>query len=256
MNHDRAIELMAGMLCIEDLYLHRGDQSLGPFTHNIAVSERIAILGPSGAGKSSLLHALAGDLKPSAGSIDFYKRPLGAWPMDLLSQKRAVLLQQYDATLDLPVRLMIALGRVARREDREQQDAIVTEAARMAQAAHFLDKNFSQLSGGEQSRVHLARTFAQLWDSQQGIVLVDEPLASLDPGLQQHVIVSLTQFAQSRQHALVAILHHPYLALQYFQRLWLMRAGRVVYDVSTQDKAQAHMALEDIYGCSLGKYNA
>jgi iron complex transport system ATP-binding protein len=105
------------------------------------------------------------------------------------------------------------------------------------------------LSGGEQARVQLARVFAQLWDAHGALLLVDEPLAALDPGLQLDLMDAMQRFARERGHALVAVLHDINQALGSFGRLWLMSQGRLQADLPAD--AHAVPALEWIYGIGL-----
>ena len=72
--------------------------------------------------------------------------------------------------------------------------------------------------------------FAQLWDEQNGLILVDEPLASLDPGLQIELLESIRRYAEDRNHAIVAILHDINQAMHYFDRLILVKDGKMVGD--------------------------
>jgi iron complex transport system ATP-binding protein len=97
--------------------------------------------------------------------------------------------------------------------------------------------------------VQLARVLAQLWDVEAGLLLVDEPLAALDPGLQFELMDALRDFAQARRHALVAVLHDLNQALASFERLWLVQDGRLVADLPA-DRA-AVRSLERLFGIRL-----
>lgn len=239
---------MSRLLTLEAATFVVGEQRFGPFSLQVAAGERIAVLGPSGAGKSTFLKLLSGERRPAGGQVLFLGRATADWPLAELSQHRAVLPQAGDVAFGLQTELVIGLGRVARTHD-PQRARIVEDAARLAHAGHLLGRRFDTLSGGEQARVQLARIFAQLWDRQQGLVLVDEPLAALDPGLQCELLDSLDRYASARQHALVAILHDINQALAGFDRLLLIRQGRLVADLPAT--APALPALEALYGVSL-----
>jgi iron complex transport system ATP-binding protein len=217
------------LLQLDQARLHLGRQVLGPFHLQLQPGERVAILGPSGAGKSSLLRLIAGELAPSAGSVSLEGRDLAQQRPAALALRRAVLPQGQGLAFDLPVQLVVALGRVARVPD-PQQDEIVQAALICAQAAHLRGRHFASLSGGEQARVQLARVLAQLWDRRDGLLLVDEPLSALDPGLAMELMAALQGFARERGHALVAVLHDINQALNQFERLWLIKQGRVLAD--------------------------
>ena len=236
------------LLQLDAVCARLGKKDFGPFNLTIGKTEKVAILGPSGAGKSTLLKLLSRELKTSSGNIVFQSRPLASWSLMELSRLRAVLPQNSDVAFGLETDLVISLGRVSRAHDPELA-SIVRQAAAMAHAAHLLGRRFDSLSGGEQARIQLARIFAQLWDQRDGLILVDEPLAALDPGLQFDLLASLEEYATERQHAIAAILHDINHAMQAFGRLLLVKNGHLVADIASNRAAVP--ALEDLYDISL-----
>jgi iron complex transport system ATP-binding protein len=156
--------------------------------------------------------------------------------------------QSHAVAFGMPVELVVALGRIAREPDRDQA-RIVTQALSAACAGHLAGRRFDTLSGGEQARVQLARVLAQLWDVHEGLLLVDEPLAALDPGLQFELMDALRDFARTRNHALVAVLHDLNQALAGFDRLWLVQNGRLVGDLAAESGAVP--ALERLFAIRL-----
>ena len=224
--------------------------AFGPFSLRVQRGERIAVLGPSGAGKSTLLKLLSGERAAHAGSVRLDGQALALAqhrPQDL-ARRRAVLPQSHAVAFGMPVELVVALGRIAREPDAGQA-SIVALALDAACAAHLVGRRFDTLSGGEQARVQLARVLAQLWDVHGGLLLVDEPLAALDPGLQFELMDALQTFAQQRRHALVAVLHDLNQALAGFDRLWLVQAGQLLADLPAG--AAAVPALERLFGIRL-----
>ena len=230
--------------------VRRGAATFGPFSLCVAAGERIAILGPSGAGKSTLLKCMSGECRPATGQVRFNGQVLSVWRLSDLSRQRAVLPQSSDVAFGLPTDLVIGLGRVARLHDPLLLD-IVQASATLAHAEHVLGRGFDTLSGGEQARVQLARVFAQLWDAQEGLILVDEPLAALDPGLQFDLLDSLDAYAAARHHAVVAVLHDINQATQGFGRLLLVKGGTLVADLPGAATAALVPALESLYGIAL-----
>lgn len=227
-------------------------RSLGPFDVGVSCGERVAILGPSGAGKSTLLRLMAGERAAHGGRVLFQGRALAQWPALALAQRRSVLPQSHAVAFGMPVELVVSLGRMARDEHLrpgQPQAAVVAQALQMACAGHLAGRRFDTLSGGEQARVQLARVLAQLWDVHEGLLLVDEPLAALDPGLQFELMDALHAFAQARGHAVVAVLHDLNQALAGFDRLWLVQQGRLVADLPAGRAAVA--PLERLFGIRL-----
>ncbi|MDZ7920562.1 ATP-binding cassette domain-containing protein [Rhodoferax sp.] len=240
--------MKTGLLQLDSVGIRLGASAFGPFSLQVAPGERIAILGPSGAGKSTLLKLMSREWKPASGQVFFNGQTLTAWNLSDLSRHRAVLPQSSDVAFGLQTDLVVGLGRVARAHDPELT-RIVEASATLAHAAHLLGRRFDTLSGGEQARVQLARVFAQLWDAHDGLILVDEPLASLDPGLQFDLLDSLDAYASARNHALVAILHDINQAMLGFDRLLLFKDGKLVSDLPSS--AEVVPALESLYGLAL-----
>lgn len=230
--------------------LHRvraqiGAVSVGPFSFDIASGERIAILGPSGAGKSSLLKLISGEYANTSGTLNVKGRPLASFGPAALSQLLAVLPQSYQNTFDMPVKLVIGLGRLGKQSD-QNFEQIIRRAALLARADHLLERTTLGLSGGELARIHLARVFAQLWDVDGGILLVDEPFAAFDPGLALELSEHLAMFTRLRGHTLIAVLHDVQLALQRFDRLIMLERGQVFADCLAS--LEALPVLERLFG--------
>lgn len=232
---------------------HQGGRAFGPFDATVRTGARIAVLGPSGAGKSTLLRLLAGELAAQRGEVRLDGHALAALPRATLARRRAVLPQLggtgASVAFGLPVRLVVGLGRLAREPD-PAREAIVHEALRAACALHLAGRRIDQLSGGEQARVQLARVLAQLWDQAHGLLLVDEPLAALDPALQRELMDTLQAYARERGHALVAVLHDLGQALSDFDTLWLVQDGRFA-GPPRRATLGALPALEALYGVGL-----
>lgn len=236
------------LLALQGAVTRLPGRTFGPFELTLAAGERVAIVGPSGAGKSTLLRLMAGERAAHGGQVLLEGRALSQWPAPTLARCRAVLPQSHAVAFGMPVELVVSLGRIAREPDPAQAH-IVAGALQAACAAHLLGRRFDTLSGGEQARVQLARVLAQLWDTDGGLVLVDEPLAALDPGLQFELMDALQHFAQSRGHALVAVLHDLNQALAGFDRLWLVQAGQLVADLPASRAALS--PLEQLFGIGL-----
>ena len=236
------------LLHVQDATARLGRHVVGPFDLHLQAGQTLAILGPSGAGKSTLLRLLARELTPASGTVRFEGKPLRQWNALDLSHRRAVLPQGFDVAFGLAADLVVALGRVGRRHD-PQRDAIVQAALELARVPQVRHRRFHTLSGGEQARVQLARVFAQLWDVQGGLLLVDEPIAALDPGLQFELMHGLIGFARARRHALVAVLHDINHALAGFDRLLLVRAARQMAILPADRSALPQ--LQALYGVRL-----
>jgi iron complex transport system ATP-binding protein len=241
------------LLVLEDVCTRVPGRSFGPFTLQLHAGERVAILGPSGAGKSTLLKLMAGERGVHQGRVLLRGAPLSARRTAALALERAVLPQAHAVAFGMPVELVVQLGRFAVEPDPERAP-VVAAALASARAAHLVGRRFDTLSGGEQARVQLARVMAQLWDRREALLLVDEPLAALDPGLQIELLDALRGFAAERGHALVAIVHDMNQALGTFERLWLVREGQLVADVPARRDAVPRLA--HLFGVELACIDA
>jgi iron complex transport system ATP-binding protein len=101
----------------------------------------------------------------------------------------------------------------------------------------FRDRNYLTLSGGEKQRVQYARVLAQIWEkplSGYRYLFLDEPLASLDINYQQEFLQVAKEFAQSGT-VVVAVMHDINLAVQYADKLFFLREGRLLAEGNPKD---------------------
>jgi iron complex transport system ATP-binding protein len=186
--------------------------------------ELIALAGPNGAGKSTIVRLLAGDLKPTRGTIHVAGRPLAELGPAEQARLRAVMPQHTTIQFAFTVRQVTAMGRYPHGESADD-DAIVDEAMRETDVAHLAERSFLTLSGGEQSLATLARVVAQ----QGGVLLLDEPTASLDIRHRAHVM-SIARRAAEEGAAVCVVVHDLNLAAAYADRIALLHEGRKVCD--------------------------
>ena len=204
------------------------------------------VIGPNGAGKSTLMRASLGLLPLAGGRVLLDGVPLAGLSPRQLARRLAYLPQGQTLHWPLAVERLVALGRLphlAPFSKLGDEDMAAIEAA-MARAdvTAFRHRNALELSGGERARVMLARTLAIGADA----LIVDEPLASLDPGHQLEVMELLR--AEARNGAMViAVLHDLALAARYCDRLLLMNDGHLVADGRPAEVLRAER-LAAVYG--------
>ena len=218
----------------------------------VAAGEVVALVGPNGAGKSTLLRALSGDERPSAGSVTIGARDATEWSAELLSRYRAVLPQQSALDFDFTVDEVVALGRSPWHDDSVAgRAAIVRAALALVDLSGKAQRRYPTLSGGEQQRVHLARVVTQLWPATDatdcaGALLLDEPVASLDPQ-HQHRTLQIARAMAARGIAVLVVLHDLNLAVQYADRIALLCRGQIEAIGPAHSVLQANQ-LSDVYG--------
>ncbi|MBN9368393.1 MAG: ABC transporter ATP-binding protein [Comamonadaceae bacterium] len=203
-----------------------------------------SIVGPNGAGKSTLLKVLAG-LLSAQGDVALLGRPLHAIPARERARLLAWLGQNEGSADDLTSYDVAMLGRLPHQPwlapPSDADHAAVEQALRTTQAWEWRDRPLAQLSGGERQRVLLARALAV----QARVLLMDEPLANLDPPHQTdwlHTVRALVAGGGT----VVSVLHEVSIALQADDMV-IMAAGRVVHHGACRDGA-THAALEQVFG--------
>lgn len=216
-------------LVTDQLAVRFGDyQAVRPVSVELAAGELIALIGPNGAGKTSLLRALAGIPAPSA-SVSWQGRSIASLTDAARARAIAYLPQSPQANWPLTVRELVALGRLPHRRFGEKLDAsdhsAIDRALALTDIEPLADRSIATLSGGERMRAHLARAFAV----DAPVLLVDEPIASLDPFHQLQVMQLLADYRDAGR-LVVAVLHDLNLALGSCSRLLLMDGGAIVVD--------------------------
>ena len=202
-----------------------------------------SIVGPNGAGKSTLLKALAG-LLPATGRIHLFDQDLMTVDRKQRAQQISWLGQNETALDDMRVWDVAMLGRLPHQDwlasPNAQDHAVVETALRATQAWEWRLRSFGQLSGGERQRVLLARAMAV----QAQVLLMDEPLANLDP---PHQVDWLEQVRclTSQNTTVISVLHEVGMAL-HADDMVVMQTGRVVHQGACADAA-THRAVEAVF---------
>jgi iron complex transport system ATP-binding protein len=211
-----------------------------------SVGRWTSIVGPNGAGKSTLLKVLAGVLPPvqDGGRVELLgKAMLQISPLER-AKKLAWLGQNEASADDLTVFDVAMLGRLPHQawlaSPNQADIAAVEQALRSTQAWEWRGRALGQLSGGERQRVLLARALAV----QADVLLMDEPLANLDPPHQSDWLTLVRQLVAAGK-TVVSVLHETTMALQADDML-IMATGKVTHFGTTADIA-THRALEYVF---------
>ena len=193
-----------------------------------------ALVGPNGAGKTTLLRLALGLLEANAGSAQVEGQNINEMAATERARKLAYLPQARPLAWPQPVRDVVALGRFAYGATPERlspDDAAAVERAIAAcDLRGFEERAADTLSGGELSRVHLARAMA----AEAPVLIADEPVAALDPR-HAHEVLRLFKRASGEARAVLTVLHDLALAARYADRLIWMKEGRIIADGAPQE---------------------
>ncbi len=193
---------------------------------NVAEGEVVGLIGPNGAGKTTLLRVMSGLLEPEAGSVHWGDSPLKSLPESERGRLLAYLPQGAPAHWPLQVERVVELGRIPHRawwqRLSEPDHEAIERAIVAADVERLRGRIVTTLSGGERTRVMLARVFA----TEPSLILADEPVASLDPFHQLQVMSTLRSHASEGGGVLV-VMHDLNLAARYCDRLVVLDRGQV-----------------------------
>ena len=208
----------------------------------------VALVGPNGAGKTTLLRALAG-LVPSTGAVHVRGDALASLPLRERAKRFGYLPQGHVVHWPLPARDIVALGRFphgvtdpARMTAKDLE--AVSRAMQAADVVEFADRRVTELSGGERSRVALARVLAV----EAPVILADEPIASLDPRHQIDVMKSLRTAADGGVLVIV-VTHDLGLAARFADHVMVLSQGKLVSQGAPAD-ALSEAVMRDVFRIS------
>ncbi len=219
---------------------------------SIEPGEFVAILGPNGSGKSTLLKIILGLLQPTEGRVRVAGRPPGRGSSLVGYAPQGRLLDR-----DLPVRGrdLVGLGYDGHRwgvplfRDREKQRQ-VDEAIVSVGASDFADAPVGRLSGGEQQRLLLAQAILH----NPRLLLLDEPLASLDLHHQREMVTLVSDLARRRQATVLLVAHDVNPLLSVLDRVLYIAGGRAV--LGSVDEVIQPGVLSDLYGSPVEVFRA
>lgn len=193
--------------------------------------ELTGLIGPNGSGKSTLLKCVYRVLKPSGGDIVLGDKKLSELSYKESAKRTAVLTQHHGSAFDFSVEDVVLMGRtpykgITEGNNREDHE-IAWKAMKETGVDGMAEKSFSNLSGGEQQRVMLARALTQ----ETPVLILDEPTNHLDITYQLQIM----DLVRSRHMTVVAAIHDLNIAAMYCDRIVAIKNGKIVIEGTPQE---------------------
>jgi putative ABC transport system ATP-binding protein len=193
----------------------------------IEPGEFVALLGQSGSGKSTLLNLLAGLDRPTSGSVLVHGRDLAQMSSEELAQYRrndvGMVFQAFHLIPSMKVTENVELPMRFAEVDRAERVTRVRESLERVGLAKRMEHRPSELSGGEQQRVSIARALA----NRPSLLLADEPTGNLDSRTGEDILNLIRDVSLSLGMTVVMVTHERALAERFAQRLIFLADGKL-----------------------------
>ena len=208
-------------------------QILKDVSLEINEGEIVSVIGPNGAGKSTLLNVLTGDINPDSGEIFYDDKQLKQISIQERAFTRSVMSQMQTLVFNFNVKDVIEMGWLQRgNSDFSNNFSMAFENVTEECNVHnLIHRKFNSLSGGEQRRVHFARTLLQLWRPSESndprYLLLDEPTANLDLSSEM-LLMNILKKRASLNVGILVILHDLNLASHFADKIAIIKDGEIM----------------------------
>ena len=203
----------------------------------IGDGEFVSIIGLSGAGKSTLLRSINRLNDITEGEILIDGRSItraNKRELKLIRRTIGLICQQFNLVKRYTVQRNVLSGKLGYYSNvksilglfSREDYALCTQVLEKVNLSDKLHERCDNLSGGQQQRVSIARTIFQ----EAGIILADEPVASLDPATSQEIMAELRSINQSMDKTVIVNIHSIELARKFSDRILALQDGRLVFD--------------------------
>ncbi|MDP7420660.1 MAG: ABC transporter ATP-binding protein [bacterium] len=213
---------MKSNIALRDISFSLGTFSLQAFSLEIKEGEYFILAGQSGAGKTVLLDLIAGLKKPATGNVLINGQCVEH--VEPAGRHIGYVFQEQSLFTHLTVGANIAFGLLCRKWDSKKRIEKVNEMAELLAITHLLERTVTGLSGGEAQRVALARALAP----DPRLLLLDEPLACLDPPARDELRKTLMFLHEKLETTTIHVTHSTDEAFKMGDRMAIMAAGHLL----------------------------
>jgi iron complex transport system ATP-binding protein len=217
---------------------------------SVKAGEMVGLLGPNGSGKTTLIKLASGLLKPARGEIRLDGNRIASLSRRFIASNVAVVPQQFHIPFAFTASEVVMLGRTpffrALADESEDDRQVVDKSLELAGIDELAERRFDELSGGERQKVILAMALAQ----QPKLLLLDEPTVHLDIAHQMEMVELVRGLNRERGITVVAAMHDLNLAALYFDRLILLKEGRVWAD-GTPEQVLTEACISEVFAASV-----
>ncbi len=228
------------LLAAEDVWFaYYNAETLRGVNLRLAPGEIASLVGPNGSGKTTLLKVLSGILIPQRGRVTLDDTDLRRLSRRAIAQRIAVVPQEMHVPFTFTAEEIVSMGRTphvrswwgAGRADRE----VVQRVMAATHTESLAQRPFNELSGGEQQRVVIAMALAQ----EPRVLLLDEPTVHLDINHQIEIMELLVRLNRKEGLTVLATMHDLNMAALYFDRLIMLKEGRIVAEGTPEEAIHA-----------------
>tara|TARA_B100001079_G_C16371759_1_gene497788 strand:+ start:819 stop:1592 length:774 start_codon:yes stop_codon:yes gene_type:complete len=208
-------------------------QILKDVSLEINEGEIVSVIGPNGAGKSTLLNVLTGDINPDSGEIFYDNKQLKQISIQERAFTRSVMSQMQTLVFNFSVKDVIEMGWLQRGNSDFSNNFSMAfkNVTKECNVHNLIHRKFNSLSGGEQRRVHFARTLLQLWRPSESndprYLLLDEPTANLDLSSEM-LLMNILKKRASLNVGILVILHDLNLASHFADKIAIIKDGEIM----------------------------
>lgn len=223
------------LIQLHDLTIgYRGQIIAEKLNLSFHAQEVTCLLGANGCGKTTLLKTILGVLPKISGEIFINQKPQQKWQRNELSQFLGYVPQAHNHVFPFTVEAVVLMGRTAHLDwyssPKAQDKAIAHKCIQQLDIEHLAHKPYTQLSGGQQQLVLIARALAQ----NPSFLIMDEPTASLDFGNQMRVLEQIEKL-KAEGLSILMTTHQPEHAMQIADRIILLDRGNIIADGSPNE---------------------